>query len=30
VKKLQEKGILARSKNQKNSIWNFDKIFEQD
>ena len=30
VKKLQEKGILTRSKNQKNSIWNFDKIFEQD
>jgi len=30
VKKLQEKGILARSKNQKNSIWNFNKIFEQD
>ena len=30
VKKLQEKGILAHSKNQKNSIWNFNKIFEQD
>ena len=30
VKKLQEKGILTRSKNQKNSIWNFNKIFEQD
>jgi len=30
VKKLQEKGILTHSKNQKNSIWNFDKIFEQD
>ena len=30
VKKLREKGILPQSKNQKNSIWNFDKIFEQD
>jgi len=29
VKKLQEKGILTQSKNQKESIWNFDKIFEQ-
>jgi len=29
VKKLQEKGILPQSKNQKKSIWNFDKIFEQ-
>jgi len=29
VKKLQEKGILAESKNQKNSIWDFEKIFEQ-
>ena len=29
VKKLQEKGILPQLKNQKNSIWNFDKIFEQ-
>ena len=28
VKKLREKGILPRSKNQKNSIWNFEKIFE--
>ena len=28
VKKLQEKGILAEPKNQKNSIWNFEKIFE--
>jgi len=27
VKKLQEKGILAESKNQKNSIWDFEKIF---
>jgi L-2-hydroxyglutarate oxidase len=29
VKKLWEKGILPQLKNQKNSIWNFDKIFEQ-
>ena len=28
VKKLQEKGTLTQPKNQKNSIWNFDKIFE--
>ena len=28
VKKLREKGILPQSKNQKNSIWNFEKIFE--
>jgi len=28
VKKLQEKGILAEPKNQKNSIWDFEKIFE--
>ncbi len=28
VKKLQEKGILAEPKNQKNSIWNFEKNFE--
>ena len=27
VKKLQEKGILAEPKNQKNSIWDFEKIF---
>jgi len=27
VKKLQEKGILAQPKNQKDSIWNFNKIF---
>ena len=27
VKKLQEKGILAEPKNQKNSIWDFKKIF---
>jgi L-2-hydroxyglutarate oxidase len=26
VKKLQEKGILGQPKNQKNSIWNFNKI----
>jgi len=30
VKKLQEKGILSQPKNQKDSIWNFNKIFEQD
>ena len=29
VKKLQEKGILAQPKNQKDSIWNFNKIFGQ-
>jgi len=29
VKKLQEKGILEQPKNQKDSIWNFDKIIEQ-
>ena len=29
VKKLQEKGILAQPKNQKDSIWNFNKIIEQ-
>jgi len=28
VKKLQEKGILPQSKNQKNSIWDFEKNFE--
>ena len=28
VKKLQEKGILAEPKNQKNSIWDFEKNFE--
>ena len=27
VKKLQEKGILAEPKNQKNSIWDFEKNF---
>ena len=27
VKKLQEKGILPQSKNQKNSIWDFEKNF---
>ena len=29
VKKLQEKGILKQSKNQKDSIWDFNKITEQ-
>ena len=29
VKKLQEKGILIQPKNQKNSIWDFNKIIEQ-
>jgi L-2-hydroxyglutarate oxidase len=29
VKKLQEKGILKQSKNQKDSIWDFNKIIEQ-
>jgi len=29
VKKLQEKGILTQPKNQKNSIWDFNKIIEQ-
>jgi len=29
VKKLQEKGILKQPKNQKDSIWNFNKIIEQ-
>tara|TARA_Y100000590_G_scaffold96657_1_gene109787 strand:- start:6530 stop:7828 length:1299 start_codon:yes stop_codon:yes gene_type:complete len=29
VKKLQEKGILKQSKNQKESIWDFNKIIEQ-
>jgi len=28
VKKLQEKGILEQPKNQKDSIWDFDKIIE--
>jgi len=28
VKKLQEKGILAQPKNQKDSIWNFGKTIE--
>ena len=30
VKKLQEKGILPQTNNQVDSIWNFNKIFEQD
>ena len=29
VKKLQEKGILTQPKNQKDSIWNFEKTIEQ-
>jgi len=29
VKKLQEKGILTQSKNQKDSIWNFNEIIGQ-
>jgi len=29
VKKLQEKGILSQPKNQKDSIWNFEKTIEQ-
>jgi len=29
VKKLQEKGILKQSKNQKDSIWDFNKIIGQ-
>jgi len=29
VKKLQEKGILEQPKNQKDSIWNFNKIIGQ-
>jgi len=29
VKKLQEKGILSQPKNQKDSIWNFEKTVEQ-
>jgi L-2-hydroxyglutarate oxidase len=29
VKKLQEKGILPQPNNQIDSIWNFNKIFEQ-
>ena len=29
VKKLREKGILTQPKNQKDSIWNFNKIIEQ-
>ena len=29
VKKLQEKGILKQPKNQKDSIWDFNKITEQ-
>ena len=28
VKKLQEKGILSQPKNQKDSIWNFEKTIE--
>ena len=29
VIKLQEKGILKQPKNQKDSIWDFNKIIEQ-
>jgi len=29
VKKLQDKGILKQPRNQKDSIWNFNKIIEQ-